>query len=120
MVRSILTVIGIALFRFRSTAIEYKGVMQIDLGLTAQSDYFDVVKKLGPPAEDRWRAETGERQYRALVYPKSDLVIILMGADRESALYIGAKDSKGHTVHAVLLPGGKSNTEPILRTLPKF
>ena len=118
----VLTFIGIAVLRLRSTGgtIEYKGVLQIDLGLTAQSDYFDVVRKLGPPAEDRWRAETGERQYRALGYPKNDLIVILMGPDRETATYIGSKDSKWRTVHAVTLPGGKISTEAILRTLPKF
>jgi hypothetical protein len=118
----IVTVVGIAILRLRSTGgtIEYKGVMQIDLGLTAQSDYFDVVRKLGRPAEDHWRADTGERQYRALAYPKNDIIIILMGQDRENAFYIGAKDSHWRTVHAVTLPGGKLNTEAILRTLPKF
>jgi hypothetical protein len=119
----VLTGIGVLFLRQRTTggAIEYKGVLQIDLGLTAQSDYFDVVRKLGPPAGDRWRADAGERQYRALVYPKNDLVIILMGADRESVFYIGAKDTQWRTVHAVPLAGNnKSNTEPILRSLPKF
>lgn len=117
----ILTFIGIGILRRRSTGgpVEYKGVMQLDLGFTAQSDYFDVVRKLGTPGEDRWRPNTGERQYRALVYPKSDLVVILMGADRDQAYYIGSKDSKGRIVHAVSLPGG-TNTEPILRALPKF
>ena len=45
----VLTFIGIAVLRLRSTGgtIEYKGVMQIDLGLTAQSDYFDVVRSSG-------------------------------------------------------------------------
>ncbi len=118
----VLTFIGIAVLRLRSTGgtIEYKGVPQIDIGLTAQSDYFDVTRKLGSPDEDRWRADSGERQYRALVYRKNDMIVILTGADREGALYIGAKDSKWRTVHAVTLPGGKSNTEPILRSLPKF
>jgi hypothetical protein len=118
----VLTVIGIAILSLRSTGgtIEYKGVMQIDLGLTAQSDYFDVVRVLGPPAEDHWRDETGERQYRALSYPKNDLIIILMGPDRQKATYIGSKDSKWRTVHAVTLAGGNVSTEAILRTLPRF
>lgn len=118
----LITIVGIAILRLRSTGgtVEYQGVMQIDLGLTAQSDYFDVVRKLGPPTEDHWRADTGERQYRALAYPKNDVIIILMGPDRENAYYIGAKDSNWRTVHAVTLAGGKMNTEAILRTLPKF
>lgn len=118
----LLTFIGVAFLRQRTTGgtVEYKGVLQLDLGLTFQSDYFDVVRKLGPPAADRWRADAGERQYRALEYPKRDLIIILMGADREGATYIGAKDSQWRTVHAVEQPGGRSNTEPILRALTKF
>ena len=118
----VLTVIGVTLLRVRSTggSIEFQGVPQIDLGLTAQSDYFDVVRKLGPPVEDRWKDDTGERQYRLLVYPKNDLIMILMGSDREHATYIGAKDSKWRTVHAVTLAGGKNNTGAILRSLTKF
>lgn len=117
-----LMVIGVTVLRFRSTggAIEFQGVPQIDLGLTAQSDYFDVVRKLGQPTEDRWKDDAGERQYRLLVYPKNDLIMILMGPDREHATYIGAKDSKWRTVHAVTLAGGKNNTGAILRSLPKF
>lgn len=118
-------VIGFAalVFMFRRSttgeSIEYRGVLQADLGLTAKDDYFDVVRKLGPPDEDRWRPGTGERHYRALVYPKRKLAVILMGAERETALYIGAKDNGWRTVHAVELPGGV-NTEPILRSLPRF
>jgi hypothetical protein len=99
--------------------IEYKGVVQAELGLTAKSDYFEVVRKLGTPEIDKWRAETGEMQYRMLSYPKQDLYVILMGSDREGALYIGAKDGQWRTVHAVLLPGGKG-TEAILRSLKRF
>ncbi len=118
----LLTVIGITLLRLRSTGgtIEYQGVPQMDLGLTAQSDYFDVIRKLGSPVEDRWKDEAGERQYRALVYHKNDLVIILMGRDREHATYIGAKDSKWRTVHVVPLAGGRANTAAVLRSLPTF
>ncbi len=119
----LLTFVGVAFLRQRTTGgpVEFQGVLQLDLGLTFQSDYFDVVRKLGPPAADRWRADAGERQYRALEYPKRDLIVVLMGADRDSATYIGAKDSKWRTVHAVEQPGGgRSNTEPILRTLTRF
>jgi hypothetical protein len=117
----VVTFIGVGFVRLRTTGgtVEYKGVLQQDLGLTAQSDYFDIVRKLGPPDEDRWKENSGERQYRALVYKKADLVMILMGADRDKVQYIGAKDGQWRTVHAVTLPGN-TNTEAILRTLPKF
>lgn len=105
--------------RTSNSRVEYKGVLQAELGLTSQSDYFDVVRKLGPPAEDRWKSDLGERQYRLLAYPKQNVVIILMGADRKSIHYIGAKDLDWKTVHSVELPGGR-NTDSILRSLEKF
>jgi hypothetical protein len=115
------TFIGVSLFRQKTTGgtIEYRGVLQAELGLTSQSDYHDVVRKLGKPEQERWKSDTGERQYQVLVYPRHDLIVILMGADRKSLQYIGAKDSRWRTIHSVNLPGG-GNTEPILRTLERF
>lgn len=103
----------------RGGTIEYKGVMQADLGLSANSDYFEVVRKLGQPETDKWQSEVGEMQYRMLAYPKQDYYVILMGSDRENARYIGTKDSQWRTVHAVPLPGG-GNTEAILRSVKRF
>lgn len=103
----------------RGGTIEYQGVMQADLGLTANDGYFDVVRKLGQPESDKWQSEQGEMQYRMLSYPKHDYHVILMGSDRENAHYIGTKDSQWRTVHAVPLPGG-GNTEPILRSVKRF
>jgi hypothetical protein len=100
-------------------SIEYKGVVQAELGLSATDDYFAVVRKLGKPASDRWKEPAAERQYRALSYPHLKLTVILMGADRESALYIGAKDDEWRTVHSVELPGGQK-TDSMLRALPRF
>jgi hypothetical protein len=77
------------------------------------------VRKLGDPAEDRWRDEEGERQYRALDYPDLGITVVLMGADRDSVLYIGAKDREWRNVHSVELPGG-TNTDSILRSLERF
>ena len=108
----------VLLTRRQSTEIEYQGVLQQDLGLGYRSDYYDVVRKLGPPDEDRWLSETGERQYRVLVYKKSDLQMILMGPDRKELHYIGAKNAKWRTVHYVEMAGG--TTEAILKSLQKF
>ena len=118
----ILTCFTVVLLLRRHTTggdVEYRGVLQAELGLTYQSNYHDIVRKLGPPAQDKWKSEAGERQYRALYYPKNDLALILMGADRKEMHYIGAKDGNWKTVHAVEMPGGKM-TDAILRTLPRF
>ncbi len=89
------------------------------LELTRQDDYFAVVRKLGQPAEDRWRPQAGELQYRALWYPQRSYAVILMGTDRNDVRYIGTMDSNWRPVHYVQLPGGGS-TAAMLRELPKF
>ncbi len=112
-------VVGITRRKASPDSIEYKGIMQAELGLTSKSDYFDVVRKLGQPEQDRWKSDTGELQYRALSYPKAGAIVILMGPDRNQIRYIGAKDLEWRTVHSVELPGGR-NTDSILRSLPRF
>jgi hypothetical protein len=99
--------------------INYQAVLQAELGLTAQDDYFAVVRKLGKPAQERWRDDVGERQYQALWYPELGVTAILMGASRDQVLYIGAKDENWKNVHSVKLPGG-SSTDSILRSLERF
>jgi hypothetical protein len=111
--------IGVSRVKEAGGTVEYKAVVQADLGFTNQSDYFDVVRKLGTPDSDHWKSETGERQYRALTFQKAGYIVILMGGDRKDVKYIGTKDLEWHTVHAVELPGGR-NTEPILRSIGKF
>jgi hypothetical protein len=86
------------------------------LGLSGQDDYFAIVRKLGTPAEDRWRSEDGAMQYRLLRYPERSISVILMGTERDRALYIGAVDAQGRPVHTVTLPGGKTSCS-ILRSL---
>ncbi len=117
----VVTAAAIALFRGRESGgrINYQAVLQAELGLTAQDDYFSVIRKLGPPAADRWKSQTGERQYRALDYPRLGVTLILMGADRDQVFYIGAKDKDWRTVHSVKLPRG-GNTDSILRSLARF
>jgi len=99
--------------------VQFSPLVQVDLGLTAADGFPDVVRKLGAPDADRWLSDAGERQYRALSYPKRNVIVVLMGADRDKALYIGSKDSQWKNVHAVTLPGGR-NTDSILRSLKKF
>ena len=115
------TFVFVGLYRGRQSGgrINYKAILQAELELTGQDNYHDVVRKLGTPAEDRWRSEAGERQYRALSYPDLSLTVILMGADRDQVFYIGAKDDDWTNVHSVELPGG-SSTDSILRSLERF
>jgi hypothetical protein len=94
------------------------------LELDREDDYHAVVRKLGPPAEDRWRPNSGELQYRALFYPERGYAVILMGDKQENARYIGAMglgpDGKGWSpLHSIEFARGAS-TMGILRSLPRF
>ncbi len=89
------------------------------LSLSREDNYFAVVRKLGEPAESRWKAETGELQYRLLWYPQRSYFVILMGTERDDARYIGALDSNWRVIHYIELPHG-ANTASMLRSLKKF
>lgn len=94
------------------------------LELTRDDDYFAVVRKLGRPKEDRWKAATGELQFRALVYPDRGYNVIMMGSDRDSTRYIGAvgvsKSGQEWTpLHSVQSARGTS-TAALLRSLKPF
>jgi len=92
---------------------------EVFLELNRHDDYHAVLRKLGPPGQDRWRAEGGELQYRLLWYPQRAYFIVLMGPDRDAARYIGALDGNWRVIHHVELGGG-GNTGSLLRTLPRF
>lgn len=99
--------------------VSYSGLLQTDLPFTAYDDYFSVVSRLGRPAEDRWKSDKGELQYRLLSYPDRKLFIVLMGVERKDVRYIGAMDGNWRMIHSVDMPGG-SNSASILRKLSRF
>jgi hypothetical protein len=117
----LLGLIGTNLVRvgpFRQRVV-FTGKDQLFLDLSGRDDYLAVVQKMGRPATDRWRAESGELQYRALGYPDRKYTVILMGADRQSALYIGTMDEHWFPVHSVTLRSG-GTTASLLRELKRF
>lgn len=98
---------------------------QTYLELTREDDYHAVLRKLGNPSADRFKASEGEIQYRALTYKDRGYVIILMGTSRESARYIGTlsftadKKKDWQPLHYIEFTHG-ATTASMLRTLPKF
>jgi hypothetical protein len=112
----------LVIFVFRSgplRTVKFTATDQDFLTLSRNDDYFAVVRKLGPPAEDRWREKGGELQYRALWYPQRSYFVILLGSDRNDARYIGALDRNWHVIHYVELPNGAA-TASMLRSLERF
>lgn len=100
---------GVLVFRDVSlgSRVNLFPITGVELPLTVRDDYDSIVRRLGPPAEDRWQSG-----YRRLWYPRRSYAIILRG-DR----YIGAVDQGGRVIHSVVLPDG-GNSAPVLKHLP--
>jgi hypothetical protein len=109
-----LVVLAIALFRDSETRVSFKPVVQSDIVFSARDDYYAVERRLGKPARDQWLSETGELQYRYLWYPNQSMAVILMGTERDKALYIGELSGDGHVIHSV-----DRNMEQILRRIKR-
>jgi len=84
--------------------------------LNRDDDYFAVVRKLGQPTSDRWSAESAAVQYQVLSYPSRGYIVVLFGADRKSARYIGTLDEQCNPVHGISYADGGSSAA-MLRTV---
>jgi hypothetical protein len=111
----LLCVAVVLIMRVGGSRVVYNPVVQSDLGFTGADDYYAVVNRFGPPAEDRWRSDQGELQFRLLWYPDRGLYLVLMGPDRKDAHYIGSLDKDWRVIHAI-----DNNKEAMLRGLVKF
>jgi hypothetical protein len=67
---------------------------RVDLPFTTHDDYDSIVKRLGPPADDRTGASNGI-EYRRLWYPKHAFSLILTGDH-----YAGAVNVNGRVIHS--------------------
>jgi hypothetical protein len=111
-----LVIIGFVIIELgKLRPVKFTATDQDFLTLTRNDDYFEVVKKLGKPAEDRWRESSKTLSYRVLWYPQRSYYVILFGDERESARYIGALDMNWRVIHYV-----DANTASMLRALQKF
>ena len=88
------------------------------LELTGNDGYNAVLRLLGPPAEDRWQTAGGTVQIRELWYPERGYSVILKGASRNTARYIGAVDASGNPIYRSAL--GNGSTLSTLKSLKKF
>ncbi|MEN6534326.1 MAG: hypothetical protein ABFD89_11730 [Bryobacteraceae bacterium] len=112
-------VAGLLVVAYSKRSVRYRTIEESNLALTADDDYYSIVRKLGTPTGDRWRSDTGELQYRLLAYSGRPYVLILMGTDRQNAHYIGAMNKDWKPVHSVRLPNG-DDTRAMLRKLGKW
>jgi hypothetical protein len=110
----LLVVLVIGFFRGSDKRVSFTPVVQSDIVFNARDDYFAVERRLGKPAEDKWKSDQGEIQYRYLWYPEQGMAVILMGSDRDRAQYIGELDKEGRVIHSV-----DRNMEQVLRRFKK-
>ncbi len=77
--------------------------------------------KLGPPDREQWISPaSAEVQFHLLWYPQRSYAVVLMGAQRSDARYVGTIHSSSRVpLDSVPLPGG-GPTAAMLRSLPKF
>jgi hypothetical protein len=80
------------------------------LPFTAHDDYTSVVEKLGHPDSSRSRSAPDGSKFFLLRYPEKSFLVVLRGATRESALYVGALGRGGRVLHSVTLPNGGDST----------
>ena len=116
---ALLISVGMVLVFRDGARVQFAPVVQSDLPFTANDDQYSIEHQFGKPAEDKWRSDQGELQYRKLWYPDRGLNLILMGSDRKNIHYLGALDKDWRVVHSIDLPG-KKNSASILRALPRF
>jgi hypothetical protein len=110
----LLVVIVVAFFNDADKRVRFSPVVQSDITFSERDDYFAIERRLGKPAEDKWKSDQGEIQFRYLWYPQQQMAVILMGTERGSAAYIGELDKDGRVIHST-----DRNTEQILRRFKK-
>jgi hypothetical protein len=85
-------------------------VSRLSLPFTANDDYESVVDRIGYPESTRSRSTSDGRAVYLLRYPDRAFTLVLLGADRIHAAYIGAFGRGGRVVHSVVLPDGHDST----------
>lgn len=88
----------------RAEFFRYRSYLQLSSG----DDYASVVSRLGPPARVSVVPSRGH-VFRSLAYPARHYSVILMGAQRDEARYIGTLDAYGRVLDSVRFPDGSAS-----------
>ncbi len=111
-------IVGMALLRdgpLATRARFFNIPQRLSLPFTAQDDYTSVVEKLGHPDSSRSRTQPDGSEFFLLRYPERPFTVVLRGAARDEALYVGALGRGGRVVHSVTLPDGQDSTALLTR-----
>jgi hypothetical protein len=91
------------------------------LSLAGSDRFNDAALKIGPPSTRQWISrEDSQIQFELLWYPDRSYIVVLMGASRDDARYIGTLHARSREVlDSVKLSGG-GTTGSMLHNLPGF
>ncbi|MSV34882.1 MAG: hypothetical protein EXQ47_04700 [Bryobacterales bacterium] len=106
----LIAILGMAIVRESSRVRFFTTPVRLPLPFTASDDYLSIVAKWGHPATSRSRPGAGGREFHLLRYPDHALTIVLWGADRDHAFYLGALGRGGRVLHSTQLPDGADST----------
>jgi hypothetical protein len=112
-------VIGLAIFRdgpFSTRARFFTATPRIPLPFTADDDYLSIVSRIGRPASDFVRNGPGG-EIHLLRYPDRGYALVLYGAHRDQAQYVGALGRGGRVIHSVTLADGTDSSAFIARLI---
>ena len=111
-------VVGMVIFRDAtagSRARFFGAPSRLSLSFTGGDDYESVVSRIGYPDSSRSRPSPDGRAFYLLRYPDRGFTLVLFGADRAHAFYVGALGRGGRVIHSVLLPDGQDSTAFLTR-----
>ncbi len=91
------------------------------LGLAASDGYNEVVSKIGTPKDQPWiTPPEASIHFQLLSYPDRSYALVMMGAARKEARYIGALHVPSRKMLDTVKLSGGGTTAPMLRNLPEF
>jgi hypothetical protein len=112
------SIVGMVIFRdspLSSRARFFSATPRLSLPFTANDDYLSVVDRLGHPVSTRSLPAPNAREFHLLRYPERSFTVVLLGADRDHAFYLGVLGRGGRVVHSVTLPNGQDSTAILMR-----
>ena len=91
------------------------------LSLTASDNYSDIVLKTDPPASQQWLTGVeASIQFEILYYARRSYALVLMGASRDEARYIGALHLPSRKILDTVRLSDGGTTASMLKNLPEF
>ncbi len=111
-------VVGLVLFRdgpLSTRARFFTAPARLPLPYTASDDYLSIVSRAGRPASDSVRTPLSGGEVHLLRYPDRGYSLVLFGADRDQARYVGALGRGGRVIHSVTLPDGTDSSALLAR-----